>query len=762
MKTIMRSLKRGALTVHMDTIQKGARTVWHGDFIAYHPNGQPAVTGSYVHGKPNGTWRRWYENGKLASVHRYVLGEMDGNYTQFFENGDKAREGSFKRGGPEGDQRIYFKGGKNRRLIHYKSGRLLRVEQLIGGRWTITDLENMIWQIDGDDFHYEKVCVLFDNGELVCKTPAQILEDLSTMLPPEVVSQILEELDRLYDEHGLDQSKETLVGCAGIVFATNKDTSGAPTVQLTDNPKLNRAPMTQQEIDHITSACRQASLGSMGINPRLPGFKKQRDNFVRDTVAAIDEGIGNCRNSGNDMISAPILVPLIVGLGIGIGVQKGLQWMDDGYEVNPVDKLAEPLEYRSKSDPVNNRKYVSRSGYEFIVTKQKNDNGTTTVTSRGSNGTEIVDLLDSDGRQISHRETNSDGVVREYYEAEDGSEVEEITDNDGNVTFKVNGLDKNDTGEQWNASNVPPRRAPSRPSQPTPGMADPDNQGGGCEQLQMWWEQKKAYCEQSNWQTYDCEQILRTFHGCVDTAEIYPTPDGGVACAQPTGMTPAQQREEACRRRGMIELPSGFGADSCQPLENVTLPQQDICLDPAAMCRPDAIFAASDLEMRGAPGIGQARMLSPQSTSGPQRIELAANAVAPVEHLRVLDDDSFAKAVKHSEVPHVVIFGAKTCPPCQRVKRNLSGIEHDLGRKVEVCYLEVPQNPKTASLFDIQFTPTIIVFQGGRVLGQRRVGAATREMLVRYVDRSLSVGEVQDKVSLITQDSKPSAHRDEF
>ena len=118
-------------------------------------------------------------------------------------------------------------------------------------------------------------------------------------------------------------------------------------------------------------------------------------------------------------------------------------------------------------------------------------------------------------------------------------------------------------------------------------------------------------------------------------------------------------------------------------------------------------------------------------------------AVAPREDLKILDDDTFFEAIGAAETPQVVVFGAKTCPPCERVKRNLVGIEFELGQKVEVCYVEVSQNPGLAAEFDIRFTPTLMVFQGGRVLGQRRVGAATREMLARYINRSLSVGEAQ-------------------
>ena len=151
----------------------------------------------------------------------------------------------------------------------------------------------------------------------------------------------------------------------------------------------------------------------------------------------------------------------------------------------------------------------------------------------------------------------------------------------------------------------------------------PNNPVSRCEQIQSRWAQLKANCEQSNWQTYECEQVLRTFHGCVDLAEIYPTPDGGVACAQPSNWTAAQAREEACRRRGMISIPDsdGFGHDGCQPPDNLGTLEQEICLDPAAMCRPDAMLTA---ELRRG------------SRSGPERREfLGRPAALPITNTAV-------------------------------------------------------------------------------------------------------------------------------
>ena len=59
-----------------------------------------------------------------------------------------------------------------------------------------------------------------------------------------------------------------------------------------------------------------------------------------------------------------------------------------------------------------------------------------------------------------------------------------------------------------------------------------------CEQMASRWERMKSYCEQSQWQTYDCQEILRIFTGCADSALVYPTPDGnGVVGWQHSGMT---------------------------------------------------------------------------------------------------------------------------------------------------------------------------------------------------------------------------------
>ena len=304
MKTIVKMLKTQNMTIHMEYIQQNKHATKHGDFTGYYPGGKRAITGSYIYGKPNGKWSRWYENGQMASVHHYMLGMLHGDYIQFFESGDQARKGKYLKGKPEGEHLIYFKKNRIEKRFIYKRGKIRRAEFLIKTRLSILDYVEGVLLLNGDEYKYKKVCLLTDTGELICKTPAQIIEDLSTMVDPDFIHDILDYFDRLFEDLALNNDKEILVGCAGGVLAVPTDQSGAPTVPQIDNPNLNRAPMTQTEIDSIFTACRDASRGAMGLDSSVPNFNNQRDNFVQDTVAGITAQVSNCRESSNDSIAS--------------------------------------------------------------------------------------------------------------------------------------------------------------------------------------------------------------------------------------------------------------------------------------------------------------------------------------------------------------------------------------------------------------------------------------------------------------------------
>lgn len=749
MQTTTKRFKSGDLVIDIDCIQNGEKTIWHGDFIGYYPNGRKAIAGSYVRGKPHGKWIRWYKDGQLASVHHYLMGKLHGEYQQFFNNGDIAREGVFVRDMPNGETKIYFKGNTIQKRYNYDNGLLQLAEiRTKSGIKVIDSIAGTILAGD-EDYRFKKVCTLKSNGELVCKTPAQIFEDLSAFLPPVIVNDLLSALDDFYDDFNLDTDKEILVGCGEEIFAVDAAANGGGIIGDTnagtgDDDHENRAPMTQNEIDDILNACSNASWQDMGIDTGSADFNNQSDRFVETALARIDEAINNCQDdwyrplvSSNPVGSWGWITRFFSGPGGeiatgaagGILGEYGTRAIDaatadnDGFgkPINP----GSPIEI--SYDPNGAMKKVYRTDGKI----QK---------------TEYIFADENGNRQVHTR--LADGSWRiSYYDEEGNLHHEEWYDAEGNKTKVVLHEELSFTETEKPKGESPPPRDDDLPD----GDADLDQDqtdsvspqgdqpvGGSpdCESLQTWWENIKWYCSEADWKTYECLQILRVFNFCVDPALVYPNPDGSATCAQRNNKSPEELEEERCKLKDMVMLPSGFGGKSCQSFDNISdLWEFDPCTDPRAMCPPHTLLPNED-SLATAENPEQISHLYKISDSGViSPHSLVAEAMENIVHL---GDADFGAYIKDYRDPLIVIFGAENCPPCKRLLRNMNLVTDDIAVKVRTCYVEVAQNPGLATEFEIKYTPTIMVFQTGKILGQRRVGAATKDILIRYINRCLS------------------------
>ncbi len=88
-----------------------------------------------------------------------------------------------------------------------------------------------------------------------------------------------------------------------------------------------------------------------------------------------------------------------------------------------------------------------------------------------------------------------------------------------------------------------------------------------------------------------------------------------------------------------------------------------------------------------------------------------------------LTDESFDRAVLQADRPVVVDFWAPWCGPCHAVEPILRQLEQEHGTRVAFYKLDIDQNIKTASRYDVLSIPTAILFDGGEpretVLGAR-------------------------------------------
>ncbi|HJM44030.1 MAG: thioredoxin [Nitrospinota bacterium] len=106
------------------------------------------------------------------------------------------------------------------------------------------------------------------------------------------------------------------------------------------------------------------------------------------------------------------------------------------------------------------------------------------------------------------------------------------------------------------------------------------------------------------------------------------------------------------------------------------------------------------------------------------------------EHMLEFTDDEFDTQVVNSEVPTMVDFWADWCAPCKMIAPAVEALAEENAGRLRVGKLNVDENPKTASRFEIRGIPTLLVFKGGEVVEQV-VGVRSKKDLQKIVDQNL-------------------------
>ncbi|HEV8363374.1 MAG TPA: thioredoxin domain-containing protein [Gemmatimonadaceae bacterium] len=97
-----------------------------------------------------------------------------------------------------------------------------------------------------------------------------------------------------------------------------------------------------------------------------------------------------------------------------------------------------------------------------------------------------------------------------------------------------------------------------------------------------------------------------------------------------------------------------------------------------------------------------------------------------------LNDESFERTVKETEVPVVVDVYADWCGPCKVMAPHIDTLAAKMQGKALVAKLNSDLSPVTAHKFDVRGIPTVLVFRGGSVAKRHTgaVGLAQLEALV--------------------------------
>ena len=97
-------------------------------------------------------------------------------------------------------------------------------------------------------------------------------------------------------------------------------------------------------------------------------------------------------------------------------------------------------------------------------------------------------------------------------------------------------------------------------------------------------------------------------------------------------------------------------------------------------------------------------------------------------------DGNFEGEVLKSDKPCLVDFWAEWCGPCRMVGPIVEEIAKEYAGKLKVGKLNVDQNGQTAAKYGIMSIPSLLIFNGGKVVDQI-VGAVPKKQFAEKIDK---------------------------
>jgi thioredoxin 1 len=98
-------------------------------------------------------------------------------------------------------------------------------------------------------------------------------------------------------------------------------------------------------------------------------------------------------------------------------------------------------------------------------------------------------------------------------------------------------------------------------------------------------------------------------------------------------------------------------------------------------------------------------------------------------NVREVTDNTFAQEVLHSTSPVLVDVWADWCGPCKAIAPIVEELAREYEGRLKVMKLDVDENPRTASTYQVQSIPTLLVFKDGK-LAERIVGAVPKQVII--------------------------------
>jgi len=100
-------------------------------------------------------------------------------------------------------------------------------------------------------------------------------------------------------------------------------------------------------------------------------------------------------------------------------------------------------------------------------------------------------------------------------------------------------------------------------------------------------------------------------------------------------------------------------------------------------------------------------------------------------------DSTFDAEVLQSPVPVLVDFWATWCGPCRMIAPVVEELAKQYEGKLKVTKVDVDNNTRIATKYDIRSIPSLYIFKGGKVV-QTIIGAVPKNQLVSALEGVLA------------------------
>ena len=101
-----------------------------------------------------------------------------------------------------------------------------------------------------------------------------------------------------------------------------------------------------------------------------------------------------------------------------------------------------------------------------------------------------------------------------------------------------------------------------------------------------------------------------------------------------------------------------------------------------------------------------------------------------------ITDDNFDTEVLKSSNPFLLDLSAEWCGPCKAITPMIEELAREYTGKVGFGTVDIDQNPKIPTQFQVRSIPTLLMFKGGNVVGQL-TGAHPKPRIVDLIQKAL-------------------------